>query len=152
VTRAGTGPRHGQPASSVTVVIATRNRVDELCRTVRRLTGLSERSAIVMVDNASDDGTPVVIRRDRRPEVLRTLDRTTALPGRPPVIVVNNASSDGSATAAGRYDGVRVIRAPALLSILAGASILRVTAFRQAGASHHGCGWARTSTAHRYVG
>lgn len=64
MTRAGTGPRHGQPAPSVTVVIATRNRVDELCRTVRRLTELPERPAIVVVDNASDDGTPAVIRRE----------------------------------------------------------------------------------------
>jgi GT2 family glycosyltransferase len=47
---------------SVTVVIATQNRVDELCRTVGRLTELPERPAIVVVDNASDDGTPARVR------------------------------------------------------------------------------------------
>jgi GT2 family glycosyltransferase len=63
--------------------------------------------------------TVVIITRDRRTELVRTLDRMTALPGRPPIIIVDNASSDGSAAAAGRYDGVRVIRAPANLGAVA---------------------------------
>ncbi|MFJ9554367.1 glycosyltransferase family 2 protein [Nocardiopsis sp. NPDC101807] len=41
----------------VTVVVATRNRVDELRRTLRRLEELDPRPAVVVVDNASTDGT-----------------------------------------------------------------------------------------------
>ncbi len=55
--------------------------------------------------------TVVLITRNRRGELLRTLDRMTSLPERPPIIVVDNASSDRSAEAAGRYPGVRVIKA-----------------------------------------
>ncbi|GAA1445781.1 glycosyltransferase family 2 protein [Nocardiopsis tropica] len=41
----------------VTVVVATRNRVDELQRTLRHLEKLDPRPAVVVVDNASTDGT-----------------------------------------------------------------------------------------------
>ncbi|MEE2044632.1 glycosyltransferase family 2 protein [Nocardiopsis tropica] len=41
----------------VTVVVATRNRVDELRRTLRHLEKLDPRPAVVVVDNASTDGT-----------------------------------------------------------------------------------------------
>jgi GT2 family glycosyltransferase len=45
--------------SSVTVVIATRNRSDSLCHTLDRLAALPDRPAtVVVVDNNSDDGTP----------------------------------------------------------------------------------------------
>lgn len=52
----------------VTVVIATRNRAAELCRTIGRLTALEEKPAVVVVDNASADGTPAVV-ADRYPAV-----------------------------------------------------------------------------------
>jgi GT2 family glycosyltransferase len=54
----GPGERPG-----VTVVIATRNRVTELCRTLRHLTELPERPPVIVVDNASSDGTPAAVRR-----------------------------------------------------------------------------------------
>jgi GT2 family glycosyltransferase len=41
----------------VSVVIATRNRVDELDRTLRRLRALPERPPVFVVDNGSTDGT-----------------------------------------------------------------------------------------------
>jgi GT2 family glycosyltransferase len=44
--------------SSVTIVIATRNRWDELAATLDRLTSLPERPPVLVVDNASSDGTP----------------------------------------------------------------------------------------------
>jgi GT2 family glycosyltransferase len=48
----------------VTVVIATRDRVAELCRTLDRLTALPEHPAIIVVDNASADGTAATVRRE----------------------------------------------------------------------------------------
>ena len=47
---------------SLTVVIATRNRREGLLATLARLTALPERPTIVVVDNASADGTPHAIR------------------------------------------------------------------------------------------
>jgi GT2 family glycosyltransferase len=44
--------------SRTTVVIATRNRAAELDRTLSELTALPERPPIIVVDNASTDGTP----------------------------------------------------------------------------------------------
>jgi GT2 family glycosyltransferase len=44
--------------SSVTSVIATRNRWEELAATLDRLTSLPERPPVLVVDNASSDGTP----------------------------------------------------------------------------------------------
>ena len=41
----------------VTVVIATRNRRDELLRTLGRLTALPEQPPVIMVDNGSSDGS-----------------------------------------------------------------------------------------------
>jgi GT2 family glycosyltransferase len=46
----------------VTVVIATRNRRDELLRTLGRLRRLPERPAVIVVDNASSDGTADAVR------------------------------------------------------------------------------------------
>lgn len=48
----------------VTVVIATRDRVGELCRTLDQLTKLPEHPAIIVVDNASRDGTAATVRRE----------------------------------------------------------------------------------------
>jgi GT2 family glycosyltransferase len=50
--------------SRVTVVVATRNRRDELAHTLRRLRALPDRPEIVIVDNASADGTAEAVRRD----------------------------------------------------------------------------------------
>jgi N-acetylglucosaminyl-diphospho-decaprenol L-rhamnosyltransferase len=53
----------------VTVVIATLNRRVALCRTVERLIALPDRpAAVVVVDNASDDGTSAVV-AERFPDV-----------------------------------------------------------------------------------
>jgi GT2 family glycosyltransferase len=45
------------------VVVATRNRGRELLSSLRRLQDLEERPSIVVVDNASTDGTPELVRR-----------------------------------------------------------------------------------------
>jgi GT2 family glycosyltransferase len=52
----------------VTVVIATRNRAPELGRTLGELTALPERPGVIVVDNASEDGTRDLVRA-RFPEV-----------------------------------------------------------------------------------
>jgi GT2 family glycosyltransferase len=46
----------------VAVVVATRNRRDGLLATLDRLKALSERPAVVVVDNGSTDGTPGAVR------------------------------------------------------------------------------------------
>jgi GT2 family glycosyltransferase len=48
----------------VTVVVMTRNRREQLLRTLRRLADLSGPVPVVVVDNGSDDGTPAAVRRD----------------------------------------------------------------------------------------
>jgi GT2 family glycosyltransferase len=55
-------------APAVTVVIATRDRRDSLLRSLGRLAALPERPPLVVVDNASADGTPAAVRR-RFPQV-----------------------------------------------------------------------------------
>ncbi|ONK10193.1 glycosyltransferase [Streptomyces sp. MP131-18] len=55
-------------AATVGVVIATRNRATRLLATLDRLTALPERPPILVVDNASDDGTRARL-ADRFPEV-----------------------------------------------------------------------------------
>ncbi|HEX3002618.1 MAG TPA: glycosyltransferase [Angustibacter sp.] len=52
------------PALPTTTVVMTRNRRDELLRTVQRLEG-----PVVVVDNGSTDGTPDAVRALRRPDV-----------------------------------------------------------------------------------
>ncbi len=47
--------------SAMSVVIATRDRSAELARTLRLLTALPERPRIVVVDNASSDGTAAMV-------------------------------------------------------------------------------------------
>jgi GT2 family glycosyltransferase len=49
--------------AGVSVVIATRDRRDELCRTLDRLTGLRGRPPVIVVDNGSRDGTADTVRR-----------------------------------------------------------------------------------------
>lgn len=55
------GPRR------TTVVIATRNRREELLATLTRLDALPESPPVVVVDNGSDDGTAAAV-RERHPE------------------------------------------------------------------------------------
>lgn len=50
------------PAATVTVVIATRDRVAELRRTLAVLTALPEGPAVIVVDNGSRDGTARAVR------------------------------------------------------------------------------------------
>ena len=45
------------PASRVSVVVLTHNRVDELARSLHALQALPERPPLIVVDNASEDGT-----------------------------------------------------------------------------------------------
>lgn len=45
----------------VSVVIATRNRRDELLRSLERLAALPERPRLVVADNGSTDGTPAAV-------------------------------------------------------------------------------------------
>jgi GT2 family glycosyltransferase len=52
----------------VAVVVVTRNRVTQLCETLPRHLGLPERPRVVVIDDASDDGTPETV-RDRFPDV-----------------------------------------------------------------------------------
>ena len=53
----------GAPRSDalMTVVVMTRNRAGSLARTLARLERLPERPHIIMVDNASTDGTPALV-------------------------------------------------------------------------------------------
>jgi len=83
----------GELQGAVTVVIATRNRVTELCRTLDRLASLPERPPVIVVDNASRDGTPETV-RNRYPQVdLVTLTRNRGAWAR----------NVGAARAASRY-------------------------------------------------
>lgn len=76
----------------VSVVVITHNRVDELLRSLGRLTRLAERPRIVLVDNASTDGTVHA--------VLQTL---------PDVDVIALADNRGSAA---RNVGVAAVDTP----------------------------------------
>ena len=51
----------GGAPPAVTVVIATRNRAAGLCRTLDRLAALPEQPPVIVVDNASTDGTPAAV-------------------------------------------------------------------------------------------
>jgi N-acetylglucosaminyl-diphospho-decaprenol L-rhamnosyltransferase len=50
--------------SNVSVVVATRNRVDALASTLSRLLALPERPPVIVVDNGSSDRTVAMVRRD----------------------------------------------------------------------------------------
>lgn len=71
-----------RPASSVSVVMITWNRVHDVLASLARLTGLDEAPPIVVVDNASDDGTPEAV-RDHFPEVeVLVMDENLGAAGR----------------------------------------------------------------------
>jgi GT2 family glycosyltransferase len=66
----------------VTVVVMTRDRRENLLTTLDRLTALPERPPIVVVDNASSDGTPEAVAQ-RFPDVrVLALDRNHGAPAR----------------------------------------------------------------------
>ncbi|TFV54900.1 glycosyltransferase [Mycobacterium sp. PS03-16] len=70
------------PDERVSVVVITHNRCTELDRTLHRLAELPERPAVVVVDNASTDGTADKV-RTRHPEVtLLTPGRNMGAVGR----------------------------------------------------------------------
>jgi GT2 family glycosyltransferase len=161
----------------VTVVVITRNRRPELVRTLERMTALPERPPVIVVDNASDDGSAraagsfpgvtvieaarnlgaagrnVAVRRVTTPYVAFCDDDTWWEPGAlaraadlldacPPLasvtgrILVEPSGTEDPITPELRdspVPGPPWLPGPALLSILAGASMLRVAAFRQAG-------------------
>ncbi len=48
----------------LSIVVLTRNRCDEVCRTLRHLLALPLRAAIVVVDNGSEDDSAATIARD----------------------------------------------------------------------------------------
>ena len=51
-----------RPADHLGIVIVTRNRIETLLETLERLAALPDRCPVVIVDNASDDGTPARVR------------------------------------------------------------------------------------------
>jgi GT2 family glycosyltransferase len=73
---------HDAGEDRVAVVVVTHNRVDELVANLHRLAELPERPHVVVVDNASDDGTAATV-RDQHPWVeLLVLDRNAGAVGR----------------------------------------------------------------------
>ncbi|HEY9390411.1 MAG TPA: glycosyltransferase [Mycobacteriales bacterium] len=66
----------------VSVVIATRNRVRELRRTLSELAVLPDRPELVVVDNASTDGTAAMVRQDFPTARLVRLRRNIGAAGR----------------------------------------------------------------------
>jgi GT2 family glycosyltransferase len=162
----------------VTVVVITRNRRDELLRTLRKLGELPERPKVIVADNASSDGTAAVVRRLHpdaevvglrrnlgavarnlavrqvatpyvafcdddtwwEPGALRSC--AAALDAHPDVaavtarIIVEPAGTQDPIVAELAHSpvpGRPGLPGPALMSFLAGASVLRVGPFRQAG-------------------
>ena len=75
VARRGTAER-------VTVVVVTRNRRASLLRTLERLERLDDRVPIVVVDNASSDGTPEAVERAHPDVRLLRLDSNAGAAGR----------------------------------------------------------------------
>jgi glycosyltransferase involved in cell wall biosynthesis len=161
-----------------TVVIITRNRRDELLRTLDRMTSVPERPAILVADNGSQDGTGdavaqqypqvglfrsprnlgavarnAMVDRVRSPYVAFCDDDTWWEPGALSRAADVLDAHEGLASVTGRIlvepggrpDPIEPelrgspvpapgwLPGPALLGILAGASMLRVSAFRQVG-------------------
>jgi GT2 family glycosyltransferase len=68
--------------SQVTVVIATRDRRPELLRTLGRLDDLPERPPVIVVDNASADGSAAAVREHFPAVALRVLPRNAGAAAR----------------------------------------------------------------------
>ncbi|WP_345944952.1 glycosyltransferase family 2 protein [Streptomyces albus subsp. chlorinus] len=66
----------------MTVVVITRDRRDELLRTLGRLAGLPERPRVIVVDNASGDGTAAAVRAAHPAVTLLEPGRNTGAVGR----------------------------------------------------------------------
>ncbi|RKS10660.1 GT2 family glycosyltransferase [Nocardiopsis sp. Huas11] len=160
------------------VVVITRNRCGELLRTLDRLADLPESPPVVVVDNASDDGTPEAVARAHpgvgliraranlgavgrnigvsaldtpyvafcdddtwwEPGSLdRAADHFDAHPDLGAVtarILVEPGGEEDPITPELRHspvEGPSWLPGPALLGILAGASVLRVRAFQEVG-------------------
>lgn len=171
-------PRSGQPDSRVTVVVITHNRRPELARTLGKLETLPERPAVIVVDNASGDGSAAYVRWHHPAVTLIAARRNLGAVGRnlalrrvttpyaafcdddtwwepgsltlaadaldahPDVaavtarIVVEPSGQDDPIVPelAGSPVAARPgLPGPALLSIMAGASVVRADAFRAAG-------------------
>lgn len=69
-------------ADDVTVVVMTRNRRDDLLRTLRRLTALPERPHVLVVDNGSDDGTAAAVRAAHADVQVMALDHNAGVAAR----------------------------------------------------------------------
>jgi N-acetylglucosaminyl-diphospho-decaprenol L-rhamnosyltransferase len=81
-TTLAVAPSRSDGDARIAVVIATRNRRDELRQTLDRLLGYAGARELVVVDNASDDGTADLVRR-RHPDVrLMRLEENAGAHGR----------------------------------------------------------------------
>jgi GT2 family glycosyltransferase len=67
---------------SVTVVVATRNRRQQVLHTLDRLTRLPERPPVILVDNGSDDGTAEAVAASHPGVTVLRSDRNLGAPGR----------------------------------------------------------------------
>jgi glycosyltransferase involved in cell wall biosynthesis len=177
-----------------TVVIITRDRRRELEHTLDRMTALPGAPPVIVVDNASGDGSAAAAERYAGVQVIRApanlgavgrnlaVERVTTpyvafcdddiwwepeAPGRAAalldahpelasvtgLILVEPGGREDPITPELRHSPVPApawLPGPALLSILAGASMLRVSAFRAA-ASRPGCGWAARRSCWRWT-
>jgi GT2 family glycosyltransferase len=68
--------------SDVSIVIATRDRRRELLHTLARLATLDGAPPVIVVDNASSDGTPEAVRAEHPDVALVTLDHNLAAAAR----------------------------------------------------------------------
>ncbi|MFD4368523.1 glycosyltransferase family 2 protein [Rhodococcus sp. NPDC058521] len=166
------------PLRSVTVVVITHDRIDELRRTLEHMCALEEAPPIIVADNASSDGTARMVRREFPSVRLLTFqdnlgavarNRAVALVQTPYVAFCDDdtrwqpgalttgsdlldqyeglGSVTGRCLVAPRLDedpitpemryspvpGPPWLPGPALLGIMAGLSMLRVSAFRDVG-------------------
>lgn len=167
-----------RPDPRVTVVVITRNRREELLRTLSLLAALPERPAVIVVDNGSADGTSAAVRRAHPDMALIAARRNLGAVGRnlalrrvttryvafcdddtwwepgslglaadaldqhPDVasvtarIVVQPGGTDDPIVAEladSPVPGRPGLPGPVLMSILAGASMVRCDAFREVG-------------------